>query len=330
MRFVCKCEELYTVVMNILAKPWFKILLSILILFMVLPYLIPLETPEDLPSHPYENSVTFMTQDRVLLHGQLEVSEPSKGKVVLIHGFGASSFSFRLQIPVLLQAGYTVLAVDLPAFGYSSRDRNLNHSNRQRAVWNWEWLDQLDRDMKDDRAWSIVGHSMGASVALAMADLKPSQTLNLSLIGPAIVDETPSNPWLIQSPLGQWLKVIYRYALLNPTQYKKLLSSAYDQKPSADAVEGYLRPTQVKGSIEAFFDFVSSTKSYTLSDFIHTEIPTTLFWGENDTWVSPENRFAIESRLQVSHTYLYPDEGHCVHETSPVFNDDLIKSLENN
>lgn len=323
-----KVNQTYTSLMKERTKNWIKISGVLFIVLLVIPYLIPLNTPQALATQPYPNSVTFITSDGVLLHGQLEVASPSKGKVVLIHGFGASSFSYRFQIPALHQAGYTVLAVDLPAFGYSSRDRNLVHSNINRAQWIWEWMDQLSLDLNDSQTWSIVGHSMGASVALAMADLKPKQTLSLNLIGPAIVDETPSSAWLVHSPLGQWLKVIYRYGLSTQSQFSKLLESAYAQTPSQEAVEGYLKPTQIQGSVEAFFDFVASAQSYTLNQFRHTEIPTTLFWGEDDTWISPTQRFEIQDKLNVIKTYLYPNEGHCVHETSTSFNDDLIQTLD--
>lgn len=41
--------------------------------------------------------------------------------VVLIHGFGASVYHWRYNIPALVKAGYRVLALDLLGFGLSDK-----------------------------------------------------------------------------------------------------------------------------------------------------------------------------------------------------------------
>lgn len=46
---------------------------------------------------------------------------------MLVHGYGASSYHWRYNIPALADAGYKVFAVDLLGFGYSEKvgPRNL-------------------------------------------------------------------------------------------------------------------------------------------------------------------------------------------------------------
>lgn len=41
--------------------------------------------------------------------------------LVLIHGFGASVYHWRYNIPALVKAGYRVLALDLLGFGLSDK-----------------------------------------------------------------------------------------------------------------------------------------------------------------------------------------------------------------
>ena len=41
--------------------------------------------------------------------------------VVLLHGFPDSSYMWRKQIPVLVEAGYRVIAPDLRGFGQSDK-----------------------------------------------------------------------------------------------------------------------------------------------------------------------------------------------------------------
>lgn len=48
---------------------------------------------------------------------------PSQGApvVLLVHGYGASSYHWRYNIPALADAGYHVYAIDLLGFGYSEK-----------------------------------------------------------------------------------------------------------------------------------------------------------------------------------------------------------------
>jgi len=50
----------------------------------------------------------------------LEMGDPSKPALLLIHGFGASSYHFRYNIPTLAR-DYHVFAFDLLGFGLSSK-----------------------------------------------------------------------------------------------------------------------------------------------------------------------------------------------------------------
>lgn len=45
----------------------------------------------------------------------------SSPTILLVHGFGASAYHWRSNIPALVEAGYRVFAVDLLGFGWSSK-----------------------------------------------------------------------------------------------------------------------------------------------------------------------------------------------------------------
>lgn len=92
------------------------ILLSVLLVLMLLPYLIPLSAPAAvLPQPPFSNSA-FDQVNNVSFH--YRVFEPMgtpKAKLLLLHGLGGSTFSFEEAAPKLSQQGILVLAVDLPS-----------------------------------------------------------------------------------------------------------------------------------------------------------------------------------------------------------------------
>jgi pimeloyl-ACP methyl ester carboxylesterase len=97
--------------------------------------------------------------DGVPLH-YIERGAGSKA-AVLIHGFLGHTFSFRHLIPELAN-DHRVVAVDLKGFGYSSRPKKSDYSLTEQARLVTRLMDKLGIDWA-----SVVGHSLGASVATA-------------------------------------------------------------------------------------------------------------------------------------------------------------------
>lgn len=310
-------------------KKGLRILLGIVLGLIILPYAIPREFTNPLPQKPYDNSVFFTTSEGIQLHGQWWAAQGEhQGKILMIHGLGASSFSFRNNAPFLAQNGYDVLAVDLPAFGYSDKSLGIDHSQVARSTYLWQWLNTIDENTQDATAWHLVGHSMGASTVLAMANQDPDQVASMHLIGGAVTQEAPKTAWLLNSPLGEWLKVALRYRFISEASIDSLLQSAYQRTPNSDEIQGYLKPLQVQGTLGALIDFVKTSKNVLIEDLIPTDIPLHLYWGAQDTWVSPESIQQIQAAVHVSSVHIFEGEGHCVHETSSTFNTMLLEDLQ--
>ncbi len=65
--------------------------------------------------------------------------------VLLMHGEPAWSFLYRKMIPVLLQAGYRVVAPDLVGFGRSDKPaRKADYSYLNHVLWMHAWLEAVD------------------------------------------------------------------------------------------------------------------------------------------------------------------------------------------
>src|SRR5882724_11671313 len=102
--------------------------------------------------------------------GQLvHVEQAGQGEpVVLLHGFGASTYSWRKVIPAL-SASHRVVAIDLNGFGYTERPK-------ERAAYTREGQVALVLGVMDalgiDRA-HIAGHSYGGGLSLYLATIHP-------------------------------------------------------------------------------------------------------------------------------------------------------------
>lgn len=87
--------------------------------------------------------------------------------VLLLHGLGANAESWYLQIPALVDAGYRVLAPDLPGFGKSRFDGK---------CWDFDWVaESLIKLLRSKQIENIgvLGISMGGVVGLKLAAEHP-------------------------------------------------------------------------------------------------------------------------------------------------------------
>lgn len=307
-------------------KTWKKIVLILLFILFVLPYLLPSENSKIMPEKPFENS-EFVTVDDVSLHFRYWPSSQTKGNILLIHGLGGSTFSFRNNAQALAEAGYNVITVDLPAFGYSDRKRNISHSQENRARLLWLLIDEIEATHDIGGNWILFGHSMGASTTLAMTNQKADKVSALGFIDGAISGDQRNNLLFKIPPVQQWMKVILKNFVVSEKNVTDFLSSAYGQKPSEADVAGYFDPYTIKGTFGAWVDFLGSAKNTNIEELNDKDIPIIVLWGEADEWVSVDTVEVITAAVNNTYVYVFEGEGHCPNETSPYFNEKMIELL---
>ncbi len=116
---------------------------------------------------------------------------PKKPTVVLLHGSPGSWGSFNALAPRLVNAGYHVIAPDLPGFGDS--DKNLpDLGARSHARTLLAMLDSIQGERGGGRGGRahVVGWSNGGAVALHAADIAPERIASITLMASVGVQET--------------------------------------------------------------------------------------------------------------------------------------------
>lgn len=315
-------------------KKIIRVIIVLLIMIWIAPYLFPLSrAASEGVTRPFENSYVFENA----LHYRIwsPKTDQIKGKILMVHGLGGSTYSFGANAPFLADNGYLVIAVDLPGFGYSERGTDINHAQQHRAEILWDLLETVDQTLITDakyQDWHLAGHSMGGGTVGAMAAIAPKRTKSLTLIAGALSQREQGTSWLLEiPPVGRALQVLLENIFINEKRIGDLLASAYGRPLNATEVTGYLAPLQVKGTARGLLNFVQTSENMPLFELLNYQGPTLALWGEKDTWVPLQEIERIRAYVPELEVVIISGAAHCPMETHPeVFNQDFLMFLLEN
>lgn len=240
--------------------------------------------------------------------------------IVLIHGFGGSTYSWRFNLPELSRR-HRVYALDLPGFGYSERtDRPIYSRSCQAAIVRG-FLDV----MNETGPAVLVGNSMGGAVALRFAIDYPDRTLGLVLSAPSVFWR---EPWRRLAPLFRvpWLgrklaHALYYFALANDRSVSRMLAAAYGSNLDlvTDEVRtALLRPLRVRGSADAALGLArSSDRDPVAGRLRDIDVPVLIVAGKLDQAVSLDSILRLEAKIRRARLVVIEDAGHLIQEEAP-------------
>ncbi|XP_072964159.1 pheophytinase, chloroplastic [Typha angustifolia] len=259
------------------------------------------------------------------------VEQGSGPPVVLIHGFGASAFHWRYNIPELAR-NYKVYAVDLLGFGWSEKAL----IEYDASVWMEQVSDFLREIVKEPAI--LVGNSLGGFTALLTATQLPQQILGVVLLNsagqfgnpnrkPDSNDEESAIKKLIVNPLKEvFQRVVLGFLFWQakqPARIEKVLKSVYIDPANVDdyLVESITKPAGDPNAGEVYYRlmtrFMSNQSKYTLdSTLSKLSCPLLLLWGDLDPWVGPAKAAKIKE-FYPNTTVVNLQAGHCPHDEVP-------------
>jgi pimeloyl-ACP methyl ester carboxylesterase len=261
---------------------------------------------------------------------KLYYSEEGNGPpILLIHGFGASTYTWRHVAPELAQT-HRVIAVDLKGFGQSEKPFDGRYSVFDQA----ELLAQLIVD-KDLRNLTLVGHSFGGGVALLLA-LEANQRLD-GRISRLVLLDTIAYPQhipvffrLLDVPLVSQLGV----RMVPPSvQARVALQIAYfdDSKIDPEEVELYAAPLKTAAGKHAIIHSARQIVPEDIAELSERyktiELPTLILWCDHDRIVPLEVGIKLRRTLPNSTLRLVEDCGHMPQEEQPESTLKLLKGF---
>ena len=268
---------------------------------------------------------TALTAKFIAVAGvRLRYVETGSGpSVVLIHGFGASLYSWHRTIEPLAAAGFHVVAFDAKGFGFSDKPAH-GYSNADYARQVLALIDSLH--LPDA---VLVGHSMGGAIAAEAALRGPSRVRGLVLVDAAGLGtrgalgiRAARGPVL--GPLAASLRTRWVTEQLLRSTYadpSKVTAADVDQYYAAVAEPDFGRA--VRGVLREFrFDALRGRLAA-------IEVPCLVVWGDHDRLIPERLGRELAQDLLRSAFIEVPHAGHDVPEEAPdVFNQTLIAFLQ--
>lgn len=300
-------------------------LLAGVLSFLVVPLVIP-ETTSGTKTNieAAGPGAEFETMGGISVHVERQpFARNAKSKpplIVLMHGFGASTFSWRDVIEPLSAFG-DVIAYDRPGFGFTERPTAWGEVNPYGFDGNFQILDDLIAKFGSDLDVVLVGHSAGGQLAAEYARLNPSKVKSLVLVDPAILT-TGGGPngfeWLYEIPQIKKLGPILVSSIAT-SGMDLLMESYFDQRQlTAEVLKGYQAPLKVKGWEVGFWNFATAPRKNNLSENLDDlKLPTLLITGSNDTVVPTSDTVKLDTLIENSELEIIQQSAHLPQEEKP-------------
>jgi len=236
--------------------------------------------------------------------------DPGKPTLVFVHGAGLEHSAFGLQSRYFGYHGRNVLAVDLPGHGRSEGPPLPTIGAM--ADWLFGVLDS-----QEIAAASIVGHSMGALVALEAANRRPERVERIACIGvayPMKVSEAFLEAARKNEQTAFDMETIWGHAPQvplggNPNPGMWMYGDTL-------ARLARLAPGVLHGDLKACNDYAS--------DFAGVKCPVLFILGKRDLMTPPRAAAALTQKLPNAQVEVVELSGHSLMAEAP---DDTLDAL---
>ncbi len=293
--------------------------LVILIVLAVGPFLVPVPPLEN--TAPLEQLTDpdsrFIEVNGVDVH--YKVYGQGEPTFILLHGFGASLFSWREVTAPLSQYG-TVIAYDRPAFGLTERPLTWEGENPYSQEAQVKLVIGLMDALGVERA-ILIGNSAGGTIAMLTALEYPGRVQSLILVDPAVYAGGGAPAWirpLLKTPQMRHLGPLIARQI--QTRGPELIELAWHDpsKITPDVMEGYQKPLRIADWDKALWELTLASRESGLAGRLgEFDLPILVITGDDDRIVPTEQSVRLAGELPNAQLVVIPQCGHLPHEERP-------------
>ncbi len=255
----------------------------------------------------------FVTVDGARVHYQ-EFGDERNPPMVLIHGYTASVYVWKTSAPMLADAGFRVIAVDLLGFGYSEKPAWFDYTIQSQARMVSRFMNRLGIG----RA-VIVGSSYGGAVALELTLNDPEFVEKLVLVDAVCNNDLKSHPILRLASVPGIGEIITPFLCDSKTflRYRMhgTLAKANHHLITNDRIESTIRPLHAADGHNSVLATSRNWDAARLEQDAHLiNQPTLIIWGDHDTVIPIKNGYKLHEEILNSRFVILRDCGHVPQE----------------
>ena len=254
---------------------------------------------------------------------------------ILLHGFGASEYSWREVMEPLSKYG-RVIAYDRPAFGLTDRlmPEEWSGTNPYSVQGNVELLEGFMDELGVKEA-VLVGNSAGGGVAAAFSLEHPERVHALILVDPAVGNGHGRFPSWLQPVLSS-----PQLRHLGPLLVRRIAGESGDETirlawhdPTLipqDVYEGYRRPLQANHWDKALYEFtIASNPTDYYARLPELAVPVLVVTGDDDRIVPTDSSVQLAKTIPGAILAMFDQCGHVPQEECPdQFMDAMLSFLK--
>jgi len=240
--------------------------------------------------------------------------DAAKPAVVFLHGAGFDRTTWRLQTRWFAHHWRSVLAVDFPAHGGSAGPALTSVAAMA------DWTAQLIAAAGLESA-ALVGHSMGALVALDCAARHPDKVRAIALCGVAV--EMPVHPEMLESAKANTLKVqelMTFWGIGNALHMGGMVSPGLWLRREALAVLARNKPDVIHADLAACNAYKDAAARAAA-----VKCPTVLVLGDGDLMTPAAKAKPLAAAIAGARTVVVKDSGHFMMVERP---DETLEALK--
>ena len=304
-------------------KRWQKIVLAFLALLLGLvlvgPFLVPVPPLEGTLAEQElaDLDSQFIEVNNLTVHYKEQGQGPDT--FILLHGFGASVFSWRSVMQPFAGLG-RVIAFDRPAFGLTSRPLEWEGESPYGSEAQADLVLGLMDALGVEKAY-LVGNSAGGTVSIAFALAHPERVSGLILVDAAVYAGGGSPAWarpLLSTPQVNHLGPLLARQI--STSGDDFIRSAYHDPAlvTADVLEGYRKPLRAHNWDRALWELTKASRPLNLpARLSELRMPVLVITGDDDRIVPTEQSLRLAEEIPGAVLAVIPQAGHLPHEEKP-------------
>lgn len=295
------------------------IALTLLVIILIVPFLIPVPPLEGtIPAGQLADADSkFIEVNGLNVHYKMfGQGEPV---FILLHGFGASLFSWHEVTAPLAEYG-TVIAYDRPAFGLTERPMEWEGESPYSPQSQVELVIGLMDALGIEKA-ILVGNSAGGTISMQVALQYPDRVQALILVDPAVYAGGGAPAWtrpILNTPqMNRVGPLISRQLQARGPEFIEL--AWHDpSKITPEIMEGYQKPLQAENWDKALWFLTVSSRESGLAERVgELTLPTLVITGDDDRIVPTEQSLKLADELPNAQLVVVPQCGHVPHEEQP-------------